>query len=166
MKHTAATKRRLSEMRKGKLNPFYGKKHSSETKEKLGVILRSYQANRTYDIAPPTIQVPGGNALAYLAGIVDGEGSIGFRKQSPYIAVYNGDKTLFEWFTEQTSKAPRWTDFRGRVPGWQWSISGANNVYVLCKALLPLLIVKRKNGLAVMKYLEDRYGQRLSNSMD
>lgn len=163
MVHTLETRKKLSEMRTGEKNPFFGKKHTPEMRKHLAKMLRSYTSKRTYDITAPTVQVPKSkHDLAYLAGIIDGEGSIRYRSKRPFIGIYNGSESLKEWLREHTGIDPRWTDFRGRVPGWQWIVQSASNVYVLCVALAPWLIVKRGEADDVIANLESKYGKRLT----
>jgi len=163
MKHTDATKNKLSDMRRGSNNPFYGKKHTEETRRYLGEILRRYRGNRQYDINPPTIIIPSGYDLAYFAGLVDGEGSIRFRRFRPFIALYNTDAVLFEWVQEKTGITPHWVDNRGRVPVWHWYVQSAKNVYTLGKALAPFLVVKQADVQAALAALEGKYGRSIEN---
>jgi len=161
MHHTEATKQKLSAMRKGAANPFFGKKHTPETRAKLASHLRSCSTNRTYDISPLSLMIPRDNDLAYLAGIIDGEGSIRFRRGRPFVAIYNSDANLKQWVKDKTGIDPTWQDFRGRVPGWQWCISAAADVYLLCDRLTPFLVVKKADAMAAMDHLDSKYGSRL-----
>jgi len=161
MIHTDATRHKLSAMRKGEANPFFGKKHSSETLRKMSLLARAYNANRTYSLLKPSVTIPTGNALAYFAGIIDGEGSIRFSGGRPFVAVYNSDPTLKEWVGVHTGITASWSDMRGRVPGWTWRIQAAMNVYLFCKALLPFLIIKQDDARVAIAHLEKRYGGRL-----
>ena len=79
MVHAEETKRKLSEMRTGNKNPFYGKHHTEETKARLANATRVYNLSRKYDISPQSIRIPSSQELAYVAGIIDGEGSIVLR---------------------------------------------------------------------------------------
>lgn len=90
MRHTAESKAHLSEMRKGDKNPFFGRKHTPETKEKLAKILRKNRPGIGFGLSPVKVAIPVGTELGYFAGIVDGEGSIRFvKKTRPFVAVYN-----------------------------------------------------------------------------
>jgi len=161
MRHTEESKRKLSEMRRGSGNPFYGRKHTEESKRRISNGLRLYDGKRQYRIHPQSIRIPIGLNLGYLAGIVDGEGSIRFRKGRPFIAIYNSDDSLFQWLLHQTGRAPVVGDYRGRVPGWAWAISAARDLYALGKALEPHLVVKKSDLNIVLRFLEDKYGGRM-----
>jgi len=158
MKHTAATKRKLSEMRAGEKNPFFGKRHSPETRLRLAANLRVYREGRQYDIRPQTVTIPTGTNLSYLAGIVDGEGSIGFSKGRPYVAAYNSSLPLMRWIKAQTGRGFNLSDKRGRVNGYAWRVSATNDVRALCAALLPHLIIKRKNAETILAFIGEKHG--------
>jgi len=162
MEHTKETKSKMSASRVGKNNPFYGKKHTPETKEKLTAVLRRYRSNRTYDLTPRTIRIPCATKLAYLAGLLDGEGSIGFiKKIRPRVSVYNTDRKVMDWLVENVGGKVGQDSARGRVPCMRWSLDAARNVYGLCKAVLPYLIIKKHKAEEVMKFLEVKYGKKL-----
>lgn len=165
MKHTLASKRRLSLMRCGANNPFYGRKHTPKTRAKLAAILRRYAKNRTYEINPLSIKVPRGNMLSYLAGIVDGEGYFGWPRRRPALMIYNTEDVLMRWLRRNIGGKVGGHDKRGRKICRCWSLSAARDVYVLSVALLPLLLIKRTEALRVIKFLKKKYGERLSNSV-
>lgn len=162
MEHTIETREKLSKMRKGEANPFFGKRHTPETKAKLVAALCQHATKRTYEIAPPTIVIPSNLDLAYLAGIVDGEGSIKFAKNRPFVAIYNSNLDLIHWIERLTGiGALAGADRRGRVPCLTWRVGGSANVFLLCKALLPLLIVKKHDAEKVIQHLITKYGMRI-----
>lgn len=164
MKHTNATKKKLSEMRKGEKNPFFGKKHSDETKAKMADCTREMNAARQYDLSPVSITVPTDErVLYYLAGIIDGEGSIGMVKNRPVVSIYNTDERLMRWVVEVFGGNYSRADERGRVACFTWRISAARDVYALCSALADCLLIKAVRCRAVVKYLEGKYGERIKN---
>lgn len=162
MKHTAATKAKLSAMRRGEKNPFYGKKHTPETKAKLSAVLRQHAKNRTYEINPVSIRVPARDDLWYLAGIVDGEGSFSIRRGvRPIITIYNTDVGLMRWLKQTVGGAVDKGDRRGRRICYAWSIAAARDVYVLAVALQPILKIKKSAATTAILFLEEKYGKRL-----
>ena len=162
MEHTERTKRRLSRMRTGARNPFYGKIHSKSSKRKMGNILRTYKTNGTFDINPVTINLPIEPDIAYIAGIVDGEGSIGFHNgRAPTIAVYNTSLELMRWLISKIGGTYSCGDKRGRTIQYVWHVQSTKNVYWLTQAMTPYLIVKLEKAKLVIKNLEGRYGDRL-----
>lgn len=98
MKHTAATKGKLSKMHSGKGNPMYGRKHSEEAKRKIGIASQRANGNRQYELEPMKLKSLNEYDAGYLAGIIDGEGSIGFKKDKgtrrPFVTVYGSSKAL------------------------------------------------------------------------
>lgn len=90
--------------------------------------------------------------LAYLAGIVDGEGSFSLRLQKSgavtlILHIYNSDKPLFDWILERFGGHLYEIHRKARVekPQWQpvydWNIGG-QQARDLMERLLPYLIVK------------------------
>ncbi len=170
MKHTDETKKKLSDMRKGERNPFFGHKHTDATKARIATHSRAIDRTGQFNITAQTITVPTNLlALGYLAGLVDGEGTIGTiaptkrRGETARIAVYNNNTDVMAWLCRIVGGASRLSDRRGRVPGYTWQIAAVRDVYVLCKALLPCLIIKRANAQSVIDFLETKYGERISN---
>lgn len=163
MKHTEETKQKLSKIRKGNKNPFFGKKHTPETIAKMRASCKQNCKGRL-DLADVSIKLPTDLFdLGYFAGIIDGEGSIGLRKQRTFVAVYNNDATLMRWLEENIGGNVGWdADKRGREPNHQWNISAARDVHYLCKTMLPYLKIKKTVAQETMTYLENKYGERLN----
>ncbi len=163
MMHTEATKKKLSEMRKGKKNPFYGRKHTEETKKKLSEMnrLRGYDLKRQFKLNSMKIKIPTGDTLAYLAGVIDSDGSMRFIKKTiPFIAIYNSYKKLMDWIIKTVGGSIS-RDYRGREIQYSWRICAARDVYKLTKAVLPYLIVKRDDAKNIIHFLEGKYGGKL-----
>ena len=110
---------------------------------------------------------------AYLAGILDGEGSIGIsRYQHPqskvphyvtYFSIANTSEELMEWLEEKIFKKisikrkikPRKSGF-GKKPCYQITI-GTKKVYLLLKTILPYLVIKKKRAEKVIEFAEQRF---------
>lgn len=162
MKHTAATRAKLSAMRRGEKNPFFGKKHTPETRAKLAAVLRRFSATRKYELTPAKVKIPSGIQLGYLVGLVDGEGSITFRGKRPAVVIYNTNKALMKWLQSHVGGSVGAADRRGRLICWTWSCGSALDVYTLCNALLPHLVVKALAARKAVSHLEKKYGDRLN----
>lgn len=104
--------------------------------------------------------------LAYLAGIIDGEGSIyignfssnpktGTKYYQTNIEVTNTDKALITWLVEhiggRMSKYTfKQTPKNSRKPVYRWIASG-NLLTHLCHLLLPYLVIKKKQCEIMIK---------------
>lgn len=163
MKHTEQTRQKLSRIRKGNKNPFYGRRHTPETIAKIRASCKQ-NCKGQLDLADVSIKLPVEPFdLGYLAGIIDGEGSIGLRRQRTFVAVYNNDATLMRWLESNIGGNVGWdADKRGREPNHTWSISAARDVYYLCVTMLPYLKIKKTDAQDVTTYLEQKYGERLN----
>ena len=95
--------------------------------------------------------------LAYIAGIVDGEGTITISKQSkhrgafyPRISVANTSKVLLDWLNERISGA---VYVMGRNERWRtaWQlIWDKKKTIPLIEALLPYLVIKKPQAEVVL----------------
>ena len=162
MKHTEETKQKLSRMRRGKLNPMYGRKHTDEAKRKIGLGTRRINAKRQYALEPMRLKPIDDHAAGYLAGIIDGEGSISFKRGRPSVTVYGNSDALMQWLLENVGGSVLWNcDKRGRTPGHAWNVGAARDVYALCCLMWPLLLIKQDVASEVIAFLETKYGGRI-----
>jgi hypothetical protein len=163
MKHTEETKRKLSEMRRGSLNPFYGKKHTPEFKQRMSKLTKAWVRNprQQFVVRPPSIHFPSGIGLGYLAATVDDEGTIGFNKSGesrrPFVAIYNTSIVLMEWLVTNVGGRYKPADYRGRSVCYTWHIGAACDVFTFCRTLAPLLIIKKSEAEAVIAFLIAKY---------
>lgn len=104
------------------------------------------------------------NELAYLAGIVDGEGSIhlgfGWSKTGslcigPSITISNTSPELRDWLNQKLQHAKFQVSFTSNLPCYRCHI---RYPYLkrLTELLLPFLVVKRRQAECLLKYLESR----------
>lgn len=157
MVHTEETKARLSKMRKGKANPFYGKKHTDATKMLMRKHTKAMNDRGKFSLKSPSIKVILNDDLYYLAGLLDGEGSIRFVKGRPFVAIYNTHKGVIDWVINTVGGCIGGIDKRGRVPAYQWKITSAADVYTLCKMLLPILKIKKEDCKVAIDFLVNKY---------
>jgi len=106
-------------------------------------------------------------AIAYLAGLFDGEGSINIFKQSNKkdrinsgyfleISIGNTHKGVLQWVLENfggrlTHNAEQYTKRNHRT--WRWRAS-SNEACAVLKILLPYLIVKREQAQLAIEFQE------------
>jgi hypothetical protein len=100
---------------------------------------------------PSQLRLPDAIGLAYLAGIVDGEGSIrsgGYNTKTDWqITVSNTDPNLMEWLKTIGGRVyvPSMASNQlGHKQCFTWSVHRSNEVVALLMALLPYLIIKRE----------------------
>jgi len=110
--------------------------------------------------------------LAYLAGIVDGEGMIGMHAHTkrrktkageareykilqPAVGVYNNNVTLIEWLQNRIGFRMNGKDRRQARTNYYVVITGYRTYNVL-QPLLPYLIAKKPQALLLMEYAELR----------
>ena len=102
--------------------------------------------------------------LAYAAGIIDGEGSIGIYRQPTYltwITVRNTNEWICQWLRfafggyvyTHTYKPPhlKWKD------SWQWRITGSDAADFL-RLILPYLRLKKPQAELAIAFQSERPG--------
>jgi hypothetical protein len=141
--HTASTKRKLSKMRKGARNPFFGKKHSDEAKAKMAAWTRRFNARRQYAIKDVDINLSfSAVQIGYLAAIIDGEGSIVHPRSNWQVVVYNCEVCLMKWLVAVVGGSYGVAHRNGREPNYAWRIGGARNVFQFLTIIRPALVIK------------------------
>jgi hypothetical protein len=104
---------------------------------------------------------------AYLAGVVDGEGCIGFHLCSnkfnrrinpifaPEVTVVNSNRELLEWlqarFGGRLNTRKREKEHHKQT--WCWRV-GNRQAYEVCRLIAPLLICKRVQAEAIVEFYE------------
>lgn len=112
--------------------------------------------------------------LAYFAGIIDGEGSVGFRKapsnfrgMCSYIAITNTSESLIAWvhkeFGGNRYDVLNPSQFECRLAlkdtilktRYDWVVRTAKDCLKLLTAILPYLIIKKTNAENVIQYCKE-----------
>lgn len=114
---------------------------------------------------------------AYLAGIIDGEGSIVVSKSSgkngrslcyqPYIAVSNTEKGLIDWLYNtfggtRTGYTRKQLPKNSRKEVFKWQVTG-NNIDIICKLIRPYTTIK-KGQVDAMLIMRSTFGLRGAHS--
>ena len=114
--------------------------------------------------------------LAYAAGVIDGEGSIGlydYGKEGRRVCIQlsNTHKEFVEKFRETIncgSQIKRMMfnkgGHKGRKPIYYYSLKGSNRCYWILKQIFPYLIIKKKKVLNIIKELEEKPFGRWANA--
>lgn len=98
--------------------------------------------------------------LAYMSGIIDGEGFLDMDKRGFWrLGVGNTYKPLIDWLgnkidystcTYRRSQNPKWKE------SWTWNLHGNLKVFALLKLLFPYLIVKKDKAIIAINNIEKR----------
>ena len=108
------------------------------------------------------------NAWPYVAGIVDGEGTIcaNRRAQGDYqlqVVIYNTSLVLMKWLIKNfggryyVRSMKSWNGKPGRIQ-YMWLPSGKKNREKFLLGILPHLLMKREQGLLALEFLRLPYG--------
>ena len=101
-------------------------------------------------------------ALGYIAGMIDGEGTIYQRGRdnggfSARVSIYSTTEAVIEWL-HQWGGHVRWDHTRVVKHGWKpmgsWEVSRAADVAAVIRATLPYLIIKRDLATEALALLE------------
>jgi intein/homing endonuclease len=102
----------------------------------------------------PTTEVE----LAYLAGIIDGEGSISrLNRDRPRrwtVSIASTSPELIEWLLQFGGHVHDLTNPLARKPGWQWVARTWRDVHALLSAVEPYLIIKREIANRAIREIE------------
>lgn len=166
MRHTAATRSALSVARTGAANPFYGKTHTADARARISAAATHRNRSRTYEPAPQRITLPDEVTLAYVAGLIDADGSVRFKTdhstsakvRRPFVSIYNTSVPLIEWLVATFGHGCVSRGNLGREQVFAWTIQGARDVYALLVAVRPRLVVKGDDADDALEHLRRRYG--------
>lgn len=115
--------------------------------------------------------------LAYLAGIIDGEGCFtieidppkSYRKGTLYtcrLSIINTDERLKTWLVDKVGgKIHVRKDIAGRKPCYAWR-AYANILDELLPKIIPFLICKKDEAIAVLKFRSSFHGRGVKNTQD
>jgi hypothetical protein len=104
---------------------------------------------------------------AYLAGIIDGEGSICWYKQrrgrdQPMLIIVSTTPELMGWLVDIAGavREKARSDI-GSKTCWHWRCGRTSDVLALLEAVEPYLIVKREKARAMREELAERMAARV-----
>jgi hypothetical protein len=147
--------------------------------EIAGIMGRSYGALRhvayrlgiktAFAKKPRAILALNDAELAYIAGIIDGEGHIGMVKTQdgydPVVSVANTSKELIDWIMNKVPTGALTTHQHLRKPNWKigyvYTISSYADIVELLQKVLRYLIVKRRQAELMIEYCKVRLSSPL-----
>lgn len=94
-------------------------------------------------------------ALCYIAGIIDGEGTIRIHKAKPYLKIGMVERIIPELLKESFGGSLQEECVPERRSIWRWQVSGRMSVYKILEEIVPYLIVKREQAISVMEFCKD-----------
>ncbi len=158
-KETSLLKRNMSASKEELLRLFPNRKMGliSDKLRYLGYSRRKVMIMKRFNHKFPLTN----EELAYMAGIVDGEGTLAIRGKGnsycPEFRITNTDKSLIDWLNIRVHFSSMHLRKReiNRRPCWDCLIRGFK-MYNLLKSLLPYLIIKRKHAELLIKFIESR----------
>lgn len=129
-------------------------------------------AYRTVD----PVNIPGDEEVAYLAGLIDGEGHINIRRMKPAkethnpthsvrVTVTNTDEKMIDWLVDTVggSKHLREREEENWSDSWNWEVYG-DNAEQLLDAVRPYLVTKRTHAdLGIMLQGTKQQGKPLTD---
>ncbi|WP_086728859.1 hypothetical protein, partial [Streptomyces carpinensis] len=117
----------------------------------------------------PHYDTPTERAVAYTAGLIDGEGSVCVQGNRYQInisqCVINDGENLCRWLAQVWGLGTIFVHEKGRKnPQWSWHVAQTRAVQHVLTACLPDLRVKRPNALEALDWLAKHVseGRRLS----
>ena len=97
---------------------------------------------------------------AYIAGLFDGEGSIGYYQRGdgkfiPDMRITNTDFNLKQWLEKRLPFGSYKVYKRaGRKVNWEWEIRGKALIADVCHLILPFLVVKKPQVCLLLDLLD------------
>lgn len=107
-----------------------------------------------------TITIPSSElAVAYLAGLFDGEGNINLKGGiRPRITIYNTSPDMMRWIHSTFGGSLRYDTRRVITKGWKpigvWSLYRSRDVAAILRAMMPYLTAKKRAAKVILDQLE------------
>ena len=100
----------------------------------------------------------------YLAGIIDGEGSVQISHHPPYnynvtLSVVNTDKRLIDWMVDRWPAPVHASPRSGRKTCYQWMLHNTHAASILRRVRLHM-IVKREQANLALEFLDQKKSYR------
>jgi hypothetical protein len=101
---------------------------------------------------------------AYIAGLFDGEGTIGIwpnseRKYGCRVAIYNTHKEVMDWLSMKMGGAVD-VQSKDKRPCYRWQISHRQSIRVFIKAVQPYTIIKAAQLRLMLEFFQTDSGSQ------
>jgi len=100
--------------------------------------------------------------LGYIAGLIDGEGSVKMRDHNQNIQIHNTDQKMMEWLIENFGGRVR-VERRARENRkdlYRWEVTRMLDTKMLLNAVKPYLVTKKERAQGTLEYIEQRLARR------
>lgn len=98
--------------------------------------------------------------LAYVAGLMDGEGCLMVQNNSYKIQIAMTDKAVIHWLGKFGGNVNLRRTYGNRKPCWGWRVFRQSEVSEVLTAILPYLRVKKAICAEALKHIKQRARQR------
>lgn len=105
---------------------------------------------------------------AYIAGLIDGEGSLAIYQNGPRLSISNRHVSTLEWVKELVGHGRIWqpqnhSQFNRSAPCYQWDC-GANGCRILLPKILPYSRINKDRIEALLEFLRMVSDKEVRNS--
>lgn len=84
--------------------------------------------------------------LGYLAGLFDGEGTVGYYKKTTHwsanLAIYNTDARVMQWILQHAGCGRVYLNGGSKHKGWQWQLNNQADITTFLRVIRPHLVIK------------------------
>jgi hypothetical protein len=104
-----------------------------------------------------TLKIPESKTtLAYIAGLMDGEGCLTTQNDSFRLQIAMTDEPVIRWLSEIGGTVSLRKIYGNRKQCWRWLVMAQSEVHQLLSALLPFLRVKKNLARRALEHIEHR----------
>lgn len=109
--------------------------------------------------------------IGYIAGILDGEGSISLKRQAgrrslaPFIQITNSSKVLMDWIKERVGGYiyPHSCMYRdgstNRRDAWVWQLRKKEDVAQFLNQIKPCLVIKQRHAELLLEFIKVHWSE-------
>jgi hypothetical protein len=145
--------------RKGAANPFFGHRHTAATKAKQSKATRAFNlTRRKYELKVRSVPELSERAALYLAGLLDGKGTLGKCGRRWCVSIYATDP---QWLNALKDMYGGTCCKAGTTPRralFVWQATSSRDVFYILSRVLPYLKRYNAKAQAILADLQQEYG--------